>query len=403
MSATMTTANGILKEVYEGQINDQLNEEKVLLKRVEESTDGVFETAGGKYVVFPVRNRRNHGISYRDENTQLAAAGRQGYAQAQETLKYGYGRVRLTGQLMSLADSNPKAFANSADLEMEGLRKDIGIDCARIAWGHFQAATVGATGLLARCTAIGTATTTINAPVTSVIEVGMVIDITDNAGTPIASGTGRTVTSAVPGAASFVIDVAVTTAVGNNIVRTGNFNKEPFGLLQLADSVGTVHNINSATAGNEYWRSNVDASTTTLTEAAMIRSCDSIRVAGGARPSAFFCSLGVRRAYFNLMTTLRRYNEPKEFSGGLIGLAFNYEKEIPVVSDIYAPASTGAFVTESELKIYRNKAWHWADDDGSVLKYVHDYDAFEAIFRQYWQIVTHQRNAHSKMTTITEV
>jgi hypothetical protein len=399
----MTTASGILKEVYEGTINDQLNEEKVLLKRIEESSEGVFETAGGKYVVFPVRNRRNQGISYRSENTQLAAAGRQGYQQAQEQLKYGYGRVRLTGQLMSLADSNPKAFANAADLEMDGLKKDIGIDSARIAWGHFQATTVGATGILSRCTAIGTATTTINAPVTSIIEVGMIVDITDNAGTPIASGSGRTVVTAVPGAASFTVDVAVTTAVGNNVVRAGNFNQEPYGILQLADNLGTVHNINSATAGNEYWRSPVDASTTTLTEAAMIRSCDNVRVAGGSRPSAIFCSLGVRRAYFNLMTSLRRYNEPKEFSGGLIGLAFNYEKEIPVVSDIYCPASTMTFIDESEIKVYRNKPWHWADDDGSVLKYVHDFDAFEAILRQYWQLVTHKRNAHAKMTTITEV
>lgn len=402
MTATLTTVNGILKEVYEGQINDQLQSEKVLLKRIESSSEGVFENPGGKYVTFPVRTRRNHGISYRDENIQLANAGRQGYAAAQETLKYGYGRVRLTGQLMELADTNAKAFASAMDREMDGLKDDLARDCNRIAWGHFQANTVGATGILSRCTAIGSATTTITAPTTSVIEVGMVIDITDNVGTPIASGTGRTVTSALPFSTSFVVDVAVTTAVGNNIVRTGNFNKEPYGILGIVDNAGTYHNINSATAGNEYWRSPVDTATTTLTEAAMIANCDNIRRAGGKKPTAIFCSLGVRRAYFNLMTTLRRYNEPKEFSGGLIGLAFNYGKEIPVVEDIDCPNQTMVFLTESEIKEYRSKPWYWANADGSILKYVHDFDAWEALMKQYWQLVTHQRNAHAKMTNITE-
>lgn len=402
MTATLATVNGVLKEVYEGDINDQLQSEKVLVKRVESSSDGVFENAGGKYTTFPVRTKRNHGISYRDENVALAAAGRQGYAAATETLKYGYGRVRLTGQLMELANTNQKAFASAMEQEMGGLKEDLARDCNRIAWGHYQANTVGATGIMARCTALGSATTTINAPTTSLIEVGMVIDITDNAGTPIPSGTGRTVVSADYFAASFTVDVAVTTAVGNNIVRTGNFNKEPYGLLGIVDTTGTYHGINSATAGNEYWRSYVDSTTTTLTESSMITTCDGIRRRGGKRPSAIFTSLGVRRAYFNLCTTLRRYNEPKEFSGGLIGLAFNYGKEIPVVEDIDAPNSTALYLTESEIKIYRTKPWYWADTDGSVLKYVHDYDAWEGLMKQYWQIVTHQRNAHAKQTNITE-
>lgn len=402
MTATLATVNGILKEVYEGDINDQLQEERVLMKRIESSSDGVFENAGGKYVTFPVRNRRNHGISYRDENIQLAAAGRQGFAATQETLKYGYGRVRLTGQLIELADTNPKAFAPAMEEEMSGLKEDLGRDTNRIAWGHFQSNVVGATGIIARVTATGTASTTITAPTTSLIEVGMVIDITNNAGTPNASSTGLVVASADYNAATFTVNVAVSNSIGDNIVRTGNFNKEPFGILGIIDSTGTLHNINSATAGNEYWRASVDTATTTLTESAMIRNCDSIRAKGGSKPSAIFCSLGVRRAYFNLMTSLRRYNEPKEFSGGLVGLAFNYGKEIPVVEDIDAPVSTMVFLTEKEIKLYRTKPWYWAQNDGSVLKYVHDFDAWEGLMKQYWQIVTHKRNAHAKMTAITE-
>lgn len=400
MSATLTTVNGILKEVYEGQINDQLANEQTLLKRVIKSSEGTFENAGGKYVVFPVRKSRNHGISYRAENGALAAAGSQGYAATQENLKYGYGRVRLTGQVMELARTNPQAFAVAADQEMNGLKDDLGRDSNRIAWGHADE-TVASTGILSKITT-GATSATITAPVTSVIEVGMVVDITDASGVPVASGTGLTVTSAVMGAATFVVSGSTTHATGGYVVRTGNYGNEPHGILGLVDSAGTMHNINSATAGNEYWRSTEDSTTTTLTEAAMIGNCDAVRRAGGKKISAIFCSLGVRRAYFNLMTGLRRYNEPKEFSGGLIGLAFNYGKEIPVVEDLDAPTSTMVGITESEIKVYKNRDWYWADDDGSVMKYVAGYDAWEALMKCYWQVVTHQRNAHFKMTAITE-
>ena len=48
MGATLTTITGMMKEVYEGDVNDQLQNEQVLAKRIEKSSDGVFEDAGGK-------------------------------------------------------------------------------------------------------------------------------------------------------------------------------------------------------------------------------------------------------------------------------------------------------------------------------------------------------------------
>src|SRR5688572_18751717 len=136
MTATMTTVDAILKEVYQGQINDQLNEERVLMKRLERTAENITSELGGKYVVFPVRSQRNHGISYRAEEGALAAAGRQGYKAAREELMHGYGRVKFTGQMMDLATENFQAFANTLDREMDGLKNDLKKDENRIAWGH---------------------------------------------------------------------------------------------------------------------------------------------------------------------------------------------------------------------------------------------------------------------------
>lgn len=48
MPATMTTVDGILKEVYGPRLVNQLQNETLAIKRIEKSSDGVVETVGGK-------------------------------------------------------------------------------------------------------------------------------------------------------------------------------------------------------------------------------------------------------------------------------------------------------------------------------------------------------------------
>ena len=397
MSATLATVNGILKEVYEGGINNQLSDERVTIKRIEQTAEGTSSDAvGGKYVVFPVRVSRNAGISYRAENTALAPAGRQGLKSATETLRYGYGRVRLTGQLIDLAESKPQSFANAMDVEMDGLKNDIARDENRIAYGHIDAGV--ATGIVAKVASIAGQVVTVDN--TNQLELDMVVDFV-NAGTPVANGTGNVI-SAINSATTFTVTgTAPTTVSGNYVVRTGDWDKEPYGLNRIVDSTGALHGLDPATTG--VWKSVEDSTTTALTELAMVSNCDAVRRAGGGPgPSVIFASFGVRRAYFSLMMSLRRYNEPRSWTGGLIGLAFNYGKEIPVVEDRDCPDKTMFGINESELKIWRDEKWHWENKDNSILKWVTDYDAYEALMKQYWQFGTHKRNAHWKMTNVTE-
>lgn len=397
MSATMTTVNGILKELYEGNINEQLAAERVLMKRLERTAKGVgADAVGGKYVTFPIHTSRNAGISYRPENVQLAPAGRQGTKAAQESLKYGYGRVRLTGQLIDLAESNRQAFTSAMDYEMDGLKNDLAKDENHVAWGHIDSAT--ASGIKAKITATATsATQTVDS--TQYLQEGMVVDVT-NAGTPVAGGTAVTVVS-ITNDTTVVFSASVTAVSGNYVSRTGNYNNEPNGINKVVDSTGTVHGLDPSTT--PVWKSYEDAATTALTELSMVKTMDEIRRAGGATPTVVFMSLGVRRAYWQLQSSMRRYNEPKTFAGGLVGLSFMYgSADLPVVEDPDAPAKHAFFLTEPQLTIYRDADWKWQDRDGAVLKWVTDYDAWEGLMKQYWQIGTHQRNAHGKMTNLTE-
>ena len=71
MPATMTTVDGLLKEVYGPRLVNQLQNETLALKRIEKSKEGITETAGGKYVNFPLKVARNSGIGYRNEMEAL--------------------------------------------------------------------------------------------------------------------------------------------------------------------------------------------------------------------------------------------------------------------------------------------------------------------------------------------
>lgn len=392
MGATMTTIDAIAKEVYAKRIEDQQQEETLTLKRIERSSEGVIETVGGKYVNFPLRIGRNTGISYRNENEQLAPAGQQQYAEVTVPLRYGYGRVRMTGQLMELAEKNYQVFASGMDSEMEGIKDDIVKDQNRIIHGD-------GVGLLASLTDTATSAshTVDNA---QYLEIGEKVDV-------LVRSSGATVSLALT--ISDIVGLTVTfsasftAAVTHGVYRQGNYGREPSGLDVIVDDTLPLHGLNPST--QRKWASSIEANGGTLralSEGLMIKVCDRVRTASGKRPSVIFGSLGVRRAYFNLLTQQRRYTDTKEYAGGFQGLPFNYGKEIPMVDDVDAPPNKLRFVTEDTIKIYRSRPWHWADTDGSIFKWVVDFDAWEGLMKQYWEVGTDNRNAHGELADLTE-
>lgn len=434
--ATLTTVNALTKELYQGQIREQLANEIIGLKRIERSSAGVTSEVGGKYVTFPIRISRNAGIGYREEDEVLQNPGTQGYARVNIGLKYGYGRVRITGQTMELAESNPQSFASSLDREMNGLKSDIAKDSARIFYGDGSGAmgVVPATGGQTTQPTVKVGNTVQNffgqigaivdvltpvvpttgaehpkyteantvPPLTALLNAPLLASYTPKAGGPYivtaVDSSAQTVTLAVAttGAAA-----SLTTAANDIIVRQGNFLREPYGLGAL---VGTQDLFNVKTADYPIWKSIINANAGTarpLSEGLMIKMTDDVRVNGGVT-SLILTSLGVRRAYFALLTQQRRYTNTKEFGGGMTGLAFNNGREIPVVEDVDCPVGTMYFLDESAFKVYRDKDWSWLDKDGGIWKWVQNKDSFEAVMKQYWQIGIDRRNAQGVLRDVSE-
>lgn len=405
MAATLATIDSYLKEVYQGRIREQLNDEIVALKRITRSGSGVTNEVGGKYVTFPIHTRRNAGIGSRFESEALPTPGQQGHAAARVGLKYAYGGVQLTGQAISLSDTDAKAFAKALDNEVEGLKNDLKKDMNRQVYGSGNGAIAVATG----------ANTGAVVPVADAryFQIGMVCDT--QTGTTV-DNTGLIVASVdlTPGANTVTFTTTPGTATANNdiIVRKGSGvaaagNRELTGLAAIVDDSGTLYNINPSTEPE--WKATVNSNGGTLralSESLMINMVDSIRTKGGST-TLILQSLGVRRAYFNLLSQLRQTVNTQEFTGGFSGLAFTTDRgEIPVVADVDAPLNKQWFINEDALTYYRDEDWHFIDRDGSMWKQVRDnsgdYDAYYARMVEYHELGTDRRNSHGVIEDITE-
>ena len=403
-TTTMATVDNILKEVYEGQLRDQLQSDTVTLKRIESSSEGVTHEVGGKYVTFPIRTKRNQGVGARIENEALPIARSQSYATARVSLKYLYGALEMTGQTFELADKNFQAFASALDEEMKGLRQTLSKDMNRQTYGTNA-------GKLATATAAGSTTTFVVADAgAQYLEEGMFVDIFTSAdAVRVADATITSITSAGGNTTvTFTPAAGVASASGDYITRDNSRTKEITGLSQIVAATGSVYNIDPAVT--PVWKSYVDSNGGTnrpLSEGLMIKLVVEIRKLGGGTPTVLFSNLGVRRSYFNLLVQQRRYSNTTEFEGGFKGLAFTTDNgDIPMVADYDCLPNRIFAVNEKELKLYNAGDWSFMNRDGSnwqrVITSAGAFDAYGCTLYKYCELGTHRRNAHGLLADITE-
>lgn len=402
---TLTTVDPIMKEVYEKRMVDQLESETITISRVEKTSEGISEEVGGKYVTFPIRVKRNHGIGARNESEALPVARTQGYAAARLGLSYQYGSIELTGQTFELADKNFQSFASTVTLEMDGLKETLKKDVNRQVYGT-------SIGKIATANAAGTTTTFVCSNEEAIYaEIGMIVDVYTSA--DALKNNAAEITNVqfdTPGAGSTTITFAVAgtaMASGDYLVRDDSRAKEISGFRDILSTTSTLYNINPAT--HPVWKAVIDnpGSDRPLSEGLMTRMHDNIRANGG-KTTVIFTTLGVRRSYANLLTQQRRYNNTTKFTGGFSGLAFTTDSgDIPVVADYDCPAKMMFFMNEKELKLYQTHDWKWMQRDGSMWQRVIGtsgaaYDAYTATMYKYFQMGTHRRNTHGLMTNVTE-
>ncbi len=383
--ATLTTLDDILKNWYLPPVIRQLNDEVLVLQRIENSKQNLY----GKQAVVPLSITRTSGVGPSPEGGALVDPGNQDYDQATYTLKYVYGRLRVTGPSMELTDNQAGSFLESLKSEMEGLMVDLKKDVARQTYGD-------GLGYVATCgTTSSSATVVLNTDEAlrkGDLYVGMLVDI-GTAADEDSLIAGEAITDVTIATPSIVVTTAISTSTSNFVsrkdARSGTTVYEIDGLAKLvSQSANTVGGIDASATGKEYWDNQRDNDNANLTLDSLMQAENKVRIAGGSTTSRI-TTHGMQRRFFNLLQSQVRYTEPLDLKGGFKSLEFQGK---PFIADYQAPHGSIFHLDEPGLAVFSNKDFHWADNDGHVLKWRSGYDEWEAILRRYLQLGAKRRN-----------
>lgn len=393
--ATLTTLSNILKDYYLPPVVEQLNNEVLLLQRLEKRDQELF----GNQAIVPLHTGRSGGIGARPESGALPAPGNQVYKKAVYDLKYLYGRVRVSGPSMAKTASEAGAFLQSLKSELDGIRNDLRKDVSRQVYGDGTAIVAALTG-----GGTGTATLTLSSdePLRhGFLYVGMTVDIGTSAN-PTLEKAGATITAINLATPSITIDSTSVAAATDKVFRAGAAGASAVyeinaGLQALVSTAAnTVGGINAAV--DTVWDNYRDTTGGALALDNLMKAYNQQRVAGG-NLTAIITSFGLQRAFFNLLQSKVQYVTPTKLSGGFQSLDF---QGMPLIADIDAPFGKIYFLDESTIKVFTNRDWHFLDEDGNVLKWNNGFDEWEAVLARYMNLGATRRNNQLVMSGLTD-
>ena len=408
MAADLTTYDKALKEDYSPTVVNQLYTKTVTLKRIRKGN----EELEGREFVIPLATKMSEGVGSRGSTSStLPTPGSAGYDNAILGPKYHWGEIQVSKVVIEHTKGTKGAWVKALDSETASLAKTMVRDANRQLWND-------GTGLISRCgittaanvVVLGTLVAGIGpdgfrALGNAQLRVGMNVDIlTRSNGAVIA--TNRLITAINVSANTITINgAAVTTAATDGVYRAGNksgaTNYEAQGFRSIVSDTGALEGLDPATPGQEFWAStdlSNGGTNRTISELLMQSMVDAIDLAGDGETSLIVSSHGVRRSYFNLLVSLKRFVKPMTLEGGFDALDFNGKA---FVVDKDARANSIYFIDESHLKIYELTKPSWMDDEGSVLKWDQG-TGYVAVYNWFMNFGTDERNAHGLLGDITE-
>ena len=390
----------VLKIVYEGGIRE-LIPTKVKTLKMFENRDA--KDWGGKWVEYPARVGRNQGSGWGSELGNLPAAGKQRYTDWRIGMRFQYGRIQLSAQVMKASQGSRHAFASAMSQEMDGIVKDMTADRGR-------AILYDGRGVLALVNGTSTgATITVDSPGgvagatngARFINPGMVIAGINPGTGAIRANTVHTVQSVAAAGTTYTATAAVSGITDNDylvrcmhasvtdVADTG-YQKEFTGLLGLVDDgtyLQTLHNVNRTTF--PITQSTVISVSGALSADVIQRAIDLADQRGDGDTSDLIMHHSVRRAYLAMTENDRRYTAGDLSSPDAGTVAAKRGRltfgGIPIMEEKYAPYGMVFGVDRSGFSRYVLVPGEWADEDGSVLTRIGTgtsaIDAFEAYYR----------------------
>ena len=175
---------------------------------------------------------------------------------------------------------------------------------------------------------------------------------------------------------------------------TGNSGKDWNGLGNIVESGNSVGGINSATAGNEYWRSYEENTAGALTLAQMATAYNTVSV-GNDHPDLILTTRALFEKYESLLQPQLRYTDTKTADAGFQNLLF---KAAPVVYDTAAPAGTMFFINSKYLSLVGHSG-KWFQQTEFVRP--ENLDARYALIMCYGNLTCRNRKKQGKLTAKT--
>jgi hypothetical protein len=424
MAQTTTTADAVLQNYYLPVVREMINQKAILLfgyspaelsagagsmnaangetmdyRGISRDAEQV-EFAGRQWVI-ALHTSRNESGTARAEGGTLPAAGQQGWADILDSVKKLYKQIQITGFALELSERSVGSYVRLLEAETMGAVNDLRKDLNRQAYGD-------QTGALAATTADGANTFTVDN--LQYLRVGMVIDIV-NSSTDAVLASARTIT-AINTTTRVVTyngaDVAVTP--GTHVpVLEGNWKQEINGLRKVTRSDlaanNTLHGINSATAGNEYWKAKqADGGNTTFDEDQGQLLLDQVG-AEGWETELLLTTRGIRRRYVNTLKAQKRWNDANAgtMHGGFKYIDYN---GFPLVFDDDCPKQH-MFLIRPDDFLWANLGgmdFRWMDRDGAVLRKVEspDQDAYKGTLYKYADLGVTRRKTQAVIYNLAD-
>lgn len=402
MPATKTTAAGILKNVYEGPIVDQINNPNVLLKFINRNSRDIIE---GNKIVGSIRLVPSQGIGARAENIALPTAKNTTWGAPEDTLKHLYGVMQLSGPLVRSTENNAAAFNRAMKAEAEGMVTALQLDMQRQTYG-----TVTNDGQVCLCGST-TASLTVQLAANAnmrYFEIGMVVDLfTVTTLIEITDGTARTITAIdeTNKTITFTGNVVTTTSLVG-VYRTGNESGEING-LEVIVSTGALHGITPGSGANARFKGNVNAAFGAFSVAAFQSEVDNAHNRSGKWVTHIFSQEAPRNAYLAEMQAVRQIvqqgGNTTKLDGGFSGLEYTGGGETAIwFKDPFCTnASTIFGVRLADLELKRYADWKFLDVNGEYwLPDIYGSsgtDSFKAVMYMDCQLWAKARNSHFKL------
>jgi hypothetical protein len=369
---TLAAADAILKDLYVGPVVEQLNYKTYMIDQIERDSQSIDHT--GRRAVCPIHSNRNRGRGSRGDGGNLPAAGTQTWQDAIVHIRYNYSAIEVTDGSIKASQSNEGAFVNILDAETKGCANDLRKDVNRQVFGTGD-------GLLSQVAKSQTTTNVLELESVQYVAVGDPVSVLRKTDGSATEGVANVSVKKRTGGTTKTIEISTavsgTVDTGYGVYLTETRNQEMDGLRNIIKKNRTLHEINSETAGNEFWNGNIresgtsESATAVAGESVFELAADDVGFSGQGEVEVFLTSRGIRRRLADTYQAQKRYNDAQavDVHGGYSAIMVN---EVPVISDDDAPRHFAFGLNRESLRWFQQSTPGWMEQGGGGVFHLKD-------------------------------